>query len=463
MIETRKINLNLVFSIIAALFISFIWVFYARGIRFALFGFFAAVLVLFYSKEIFFLYLFVAFFWYPRYLDLGPLEDLLHDATLIEVGLYAGFIGWLIKSMLLARSKVDVRKIIEVPFFLPLLLFFLGGLIAFLLGNPSERMLSYDLVRENCFYGLILYLLCSKLIKNSSQLNNCITAMIIGGCVLGSRYWYIFKYSPDMITDTAETLRLGGAVEFGKNLFAVHALALADYLSSLATLSFSLFLLSPSCLKRYLGLGALCALSYLLVLTGSRSCWFGTILGLSVVFILATKYSRPHLLRVTLAIFLFTIGCLFIVNSDFLGPELWRRIQSIKNVSQDVSLLDRLEIWKGALMQVFSNPMGLGFEEQYKLGSLTTAHNIYLSIGLAHGLLGLTGFIWFVLVWFKKIFIPLKAGASRDLVSHIGIIGAVLAFLFNGFFDSYNLFFLNISQMWIIFGISVFLLKKNEV
>ena len=288
--------------------------------------------------------------------------------------------------------------------------------------------------------------------------------MIIGGCVLGARYWYIFKYSPDMLADSAETLRLGGKVEFGTNIFAVHALALADYLSSLITLSFALFLLSPLRLKRYIGLGALCVLSYLLVLTGSRSCWFGTVLGLLVVFILSVKYSRMHLLRVTVAIILFTIGCLFIVNADFLGAELWRRIESLRNVSQDVSLLDRLDIWRSALVEVFSNPMGLGFEENYKFGSLfTTAHNIYLSMGLAQGLLGLFGFLWFVFVWFKKILAPLKERASRDLPSHIGIIGAVIAFLFNGFFDSYNLFFLNISQMWLMFGIGIFLLKKNEV
>ncbi|MDD4899757.1 MAG: hypothetical protein PHG68_04090, partial [Candidatus Omnitrophica bacterium] len=85
-----------------------------------------------------------------------------------------------------------------------------------------------------------------------------------------------------------------------------------------------------------------------------------------------------------------------------------------------------------------------------------------LSIGLAQGLIGLFGFLWFVFTWFKKIFAPLKKRVSMDLPSHIGIIGATIAFLFNGVFDSYNLFFLNISQMWIIFGVGVFLFKKNE-
>jgi O-antigen ligase len=287
--------------------------------------------------------------------------------------------------------------------------------------------------------------------------------MGIGGCMLGGYYLYILKHNPYMLYGTKEVLRLGGKIFFGEFKADITCLVLGNYFATLIPLSAAIFLFSASRFKKYTCLLAFFLLSYLLFLTGSRSCWMGAIVSIAVIIILGKKYSKGHSLQFALFISLIIAASLLAISHGVVSEYLLVRIKSLQNASEDVSLVARFKIWAGGLNLLFSNPLGMSFWQFYDLcpNYKTTPHNLFISIGLTNGFIGLFGFIWFIFAWFKKMISFLKFGCSENKIFYIGIIAGMVSFLFNGLFDSYNFCFLNISQMWMIFGAAVWSLRDG--
>jgi len=466
--EKYNIGLYLIFSVIVSLFAVTIWIRRPNYILLSLLILFIFIIILSLSREHILLYLFAAFFWLSRSVYFDPLSpvDFLSGAEEVEILVYIAFFAWITKYAMIGKLKEGLKSILTTPFLLPLILYSFGGINAFLIGKYPEKDIAAILVRKNCFYGILIYFLCSKFIKNTSQFGRFMIAMLVGGCIVGGRYLYLFQYNPSALYGTREALRLGGKITFVSSILNINALGIGTYLATLIPLSAALFLLGGSRFKKYAGLLVFCLFSYLLILTGSRSCLIGAIIGIVMVIILGKKYSKLYSMKVILFLSLIIIGYLLMVSHALLSEFLTTRIESLQYISKDISLLTRFKIWRGSLNLLFSNPLGMSFWRFYNFGFgsiKTTPHNLFLAIGLTNGFIGLFGFIWFVFAWFKKMIGFLKFNHSENKIFHIGAIAGMVSFLFSGLFDSYNFIFLNISQMWAIFGATVFVLDRNKI
>lgn len=467
--EKYRIGLYLIFSVTAILSTVTIWVQKPNVALMSSLILFLFLIILFSSKEYILVYLYAGFFWLSRSVYFNPLSpaNFLSGADVVEILVYIVFLAWLIKNSLLGSLKDSLRSIFTAPFLLPLIIYSLGGINAFLImiqKYPADKDVAVILVRKNCLYAILVYFLCSRFIKNTSQLGRFMIAMVIGGCIVGSRYLYLFKYHPSMLYGTREALRLGGKIAFGKSVLNINALGIGTYLATLIPLSSTFFLFSSSRFKKYIGLFTFFYLSYFTVLTGSRSCWAAAIVGIGTVIILGRKYLKANSIKFTLFIGLIVVGGLLVLNYGTLNKYLLTRIESLRNISKDMSLLDRFKIWEDSLRLLFSHPSGMSFSSFYKYVYLkTTPHNTFLAIGITHGIIGLFGIIWFVFAWFKKMFSFVKTNSSEDKILYIGAIASIVSFLISSSFDSYNYYSLIIGQIWSIFGATTFIFCKKKI
>ena len=457
-----KLDRKHMLVIAAAIFIVFIWARYVSA-PFFIFVFSAGLLIMLLAKEALLFYLFAVFFWMPTSVSYRHFGGFLKFKTLPEVGIYIFFTGWFLKSILTAKVRNVIEDILKTPFSFPLALFFLGGAIAYFLNDNTGWEITQDLFVKNCIYGLTVYILANKIIKTPGQLNKCLLALVIGCFIIGSRYFYFFQIRPEELYDTEESmLRLGGFVKFGKSTFCITSLGLAAYLAAILPISASLFFSKSGVLQKTIEFISFAFFSYLLILTGSRSCWIAAAISTVIVFVLHMKYTKAYYFKGILFLFLAYLGSVTVLGDKMLPEWIFKRVETLRYFSGDMSLLQRVDIWRDSLQLLAFNPLGMGFQKAFNVGSyFTTPHNIYLSIGLTNGILGLAGFIWFVAAWFNGMFLRLGSESISDKAIIIGPIAAIVSFLICGFFDSYNYFFLNISTIWIIFGASSFLLKDK--
>jgi len=436
--------------------------FYATAPYF-IFALSAGLIFLVFAKEVYLLYAYAIFFWVPVVLSYGPLSIIFKGLKVGEFGIYSIFVLWLAKNFMSSTPRGFVRNFFTVPFLLPLSLFFIGGAIANLFANVPDKDLAFVLFRQNCISGPIAYFLCVKLIKDYREAKMCALALVIGGCLLGWRYFYFFQFRPDLIEFTEDTFRLGGSVSFGSALFSITSLGLAAYLSALLPMAISFYLFSLSKVQRYIGFVSFIILSFFVILTGTRSCWIAS--ALSVLFIImlsVKKYTKVSYSKIILLCVLLLAGMIAVLNSGLLSESLFRRMEGLKHASEDTSFTARLLMWQYGLKLLLFNPFGLGFCLKYDLGLYAnTPHNMYLSIAFTNGIIGLIGFVWFIIGWFKKISKSFKLEFITDKVVYIGAMGGIISFLFSSFFDSYNFFFINTNTMWMILGIATAVSVNN--
>lgn len=135
----------------------------------------------------------------------------------------------------------------------------------------------------------------------------------------------------------------------------------------------------------------------------SRSTWLTELVVIPVAAFRYVKQNRKFL-AVVLAIFLGIIG--FMLSS----PQYVKRVQSITNTTTDQSNADRIRVWKSAIVMVRDHPVtGVGqgrFKAHYKKykdkqekQNLTHTHNNFIQVSVENGIIGLTGFLYFVLFY----------------------------------------------------------------
>jgi len=282
-------------------------------------------------------------------------------------------------------------------------------------------------------------------------------ALIIGGCILGLRYFYFFQFRRDVIVYVESSLELmGGYLPFGKDQLSITNSALAVYLSALTCIAAAFCFVGSKRLERLIGLVGFFVLSFCLVFTQSRSTWIATILGVILVIVLCIKYARLNIFKIALFWVFVIAGIVAFLGYGFLTEATTDRMQSILYSSSDVSLLTRFDIWRDSIGMIIYNPLGMGFRSSYNITLGITSHNIFLATGLACGIIGVISFIWLIVGWFKVMIGRMISSAASDKMIYIAAIGGMFAFLFSSFFDSFNYFFIDVSIMWLVFGITVF-------
>ena len=173
-----------------------------------------------------------------------------------------------------------------------------------------------------------------------------------------------------------------------------------------------------------------------LYLTRSYGAWFAISSALAVVFWLKYRknWYRKHL---------FIIIIISIILFSWAG---FSRFEGIKNLDNRSSLASREMIWKSAGLMIKSNPFfGIGpgnFQNKYLEyqkyfppyleWAVPQPHNLFLAFWLEAGVIGLIGFIWLLVLFFRD---NKKAIENNRLYGTL-YLAIILYFLFHGLIDT---------------------------
>lgn len=182
---------------------------------------------------------------------------------------------------------------------------------------------------------------------------------------------------------------------------------------------------------------ALCLLSGAMLMTQTRSAWLGMLAGITVLVLI---WKKRYFLALPL------LGLLVLLVS----PEpIKQRALSFLDI-QDVTLLERVKMWKGGGRIFLDHPLtGAGIDnlaaiypkykdpEESRL-RFTHLHNNFVQIAAERGAIGLLAWLWIWLAYFRAIAqrlrrTPKREGPERALI--IGSLAAVVGFLVAGVFE----------------------------
>lgn len=292
------------------------------------------------------IYAYVAVFWFPipmRYSESGfiPIGMLVSEFVV-----YLIFTFWMATCAFKYRLAEVIKKF-NVPNFTLLSIYIAGAIIAYFSNEFLDQSYAVEFLRLNCFYAFALYLLITNIITDARKVKICLFLLVAGGVVVGLRSWYCFTFQPELTDIGQPVYRLGQAPpSFFGYLLNMHSLALGAYLASLVPLSIGLYLSSNSRIIKFFSIGTVFLFLYLLLLTGTRSCYVGVVLGILATIILSNKYSVPGCRKLLLIAVCCLCFYIFLTARNFLSTELQSRIDDMQYYKDDKSLLERIDIWR---------------------------------------------------------------------------------------------------------------------
>lgn len=208
---------------------------------------------------------------------------------------------------------------------------------------------------------------------------------------------------------------------------------------------------------RYLTGSVSAALFYLFFLAKARGAWIG--LGISMLYI---AFSKRKIWIVLLLV-------LVLSASVLVKTEMTRAIFATGSLSDRVSML-------GTSWQIFAkhpvignglNTFFVNFKkyrnDEWKDKKGSYAHNCYLQMAADTGLVGLSGFLFLIISYFRVVIKALKV-IKDDFYRTVlwGISIGVFAFLVHSFFDT-NLYSLNLATLfWFAIGTSLAIIKVSK-
>ncbi|MFH1671357.1 MAG: O-antigen ligase family protein [Candidatus Portnoybacteria bacterium] len=298
--------------------------------------------------------------------------------NLSEILIYIVFILWLI-------SRPKLREIFkEKKLFYPVLTLFLGLTISTLFS--ADLFVSAGIWKGWFLAPLLLFLVVISILENRRQVRNIIISLALSGLVVALISLY-YWFSGNLTYDG----RLRG--------FYLSANFLAMYLSPILILSLYLYSLAKSRIQKLsLAIGY-----WLMAATIYLTCSYGAFLGLLAACIFLS-FSRRKIIFLLLPV-LFVFILLFPTD----------KFQGFLDFSYP-SIESRLVIWKSAWEILKDHPLvgvGPGMFQKYYLDyqprfdpypewAAPQPHNLFLALWLQTGLIGLIGFIWLLVVFFKK-------------------------------------------------------------
>ena len=462
--EKNKINLFWVFLFLPVL----IWLMlkYASGMKFiAVFS--LLIISSLILRPIYSLLPLVLFFWVPHSLNYLFLEEALVSAPAIEAISYVLLFLYILISAIKKKDFLD--DLLHTPLLGPIFIFIAGSLISFLFGNPDDRTYAYIIFRQNSFYALAIYLLTANIIEDARDATKIMVLLLISNVFLASFVFYSYYFSNNMITVYSASRLSGEFSLHGKTLLNIGCIMLGDQMASVIPLVVAFILLQTKFFYRILNILALAIFSFILVSTGTRGAWFAAVVGAASVVYLLLRHKKGS---VSSKAWIFTASILLLLIILYatqwslqLNTYLADRLESLRYISKDISLLDRIDIWLSGLRAVFEYPLGMGFREVYPLGSFVVyPHSLYVGVLLTSGLLGFVGLFSFLIFWIRKTLIYLKRIDDNSRVFIIGALGSTLAFLTYSIFED-PLYSPDIIMptMWIIWGTVAALWKREFI
>ena len=268
----------------------------------------------------------------------------------------------------------------------------------------------------------------------------------------------------------------------------------AEYLIVPLPIAVSLFFASKNKMKKLLLLIGILAMASSLILTFTRGSYLAFGSALIVMFFLFLASRDINFIKNNKKIFIIILVVIIIITFLFVVPtplnksgtvisEIKSRI-SVTQLTQDSSYKRRIAIWKFTVLMIKDRPLlgsGLGtfkynilryqaeFFDQgqnrtiYPYGFAEKAHNEYLQLWTELGIIGLSIFIWLMVIYFNygiKMLQKTRDDYKRGIL--IGLMGAVVAILVDSLFGFPFHLPASIILFWIVLGLSMVINKDNN-
>ena len=238
---------------------------------------------------------------------------------------------------------------------------------------------------------------------------------------------------------------------------------LGEYLLFIIPFAIAMFLITDKKFWKFvygcITLGSL----FCMVMTYSRGCWIGLILGIGIfVLMLYPKLLIP-------------LGVLAPFSLFFIPQSIINRLTSIGDLS-DSSSSYRVWLWKGTLKMlsdIWPSGIGLGTDAYLECFSLYAydevvaphSHNTFLHVMCESGIFGIAVFVLLLYFVLRQLFITFKEAKERDSkIMSVALISALLGLMVQAIFDNtfynyrmYMLFFAVLSM-----SSSLYALRKEK-
>lgn len=350
-------------------------------------------------------------------------------------------------------------------------LIFLGLVISTL--TNENYLTGLGIIKSWFVLPLILAFMILEEIKNKEEMENIFKALYFSAFIV-SVSGLIYFLQGDLTYD------------FRLKAFYLSPNYLAMFLAPAIFIGNYLIISNLRLIKKHAVI-TLLLISQLIILltiyfTYSYATWTAIILSL---FILAL-IKQANVLKKTVTI-LVLLGLSLVVlitqldNSKFYGLSDWRE-------SSRSSLSSRVMIWKSAGKILRDNPLwGIGpgnfqnkyleYQKYFPLyleWAVPQPHSLYLAFWLQGGVLGLTGFLWLLFIWIKKIVFVIKnktpLGFSlksekqkRDLKKiSLVLLGIMFYVLLHGLADT--TYWKNDLALvfWVVFSLGIIAVKHKD-
>lgn len=382
-------------------------------------------------------------------------------------------LGWFFKALIKDKSFCWKGS----PLTIPLLLYATTFTLSTLFSIDFSRSLNGDIFRCEGLFTLLAYTSLAFLFIN--QVNTQVMAKkLFIGLIICSALVSIYGLFQHFFYDpTAHFLikylptRIGISSTIGNSNF------LGKYLVLVIPLVLSFYLGRHPLVMKVLILTTLLLCLAALVLTFTRASWLSMIVAFSLFLFLAFKNSLLEGGKrsfVTLVVVLVVI--IFFLNihraeKPFLdGGRVYERVMSVFKDERSQGVATRLFVWKRAFRLIKEKPwLGHGpetFEIAFKKDnidymetfhdfvSIDRAHNNYIDIAFAHGLVGLAAYLAVIGSFLVHLMNRLKMAGDRfHKLLYIGILSGFCGYLFN---DLFIFSVVSVSPtFWSLMGLSV--------
>lgn len=350
-------------------------------------------------------------------------------------------IGWVLATcilfwLLLTVSDTDPRAGFT-PIHLLVMLFW--GIASIAAGlSPLKRLAFVGLGKLSLY--LMFFILMARVLRSAKLRSFCITAFLLTALAVSTYGIQQAIFGADALatwvdpaSPTAQSTRVYSYLG-NPNL-------LAGYLMPAVWLSFGAIFVWKRWMPKILAIVMFGMNTACLLLTQSRGAWIGFVIaGLVLVVLLRYWWSAylPKFLRIwALPLMFGGLAGVFVLGFLFVTPFRYR-VGSIFAGSGDSSNAFRLNVWRSVLDMIRDRPIfGFGpgdlvFKRMYPLYSAArfsalSAYSILLEITVEAGLVGLTAFLWLLLVAFNQGFVQLRRLRAMGDPDGFWLIGAITA------------------------------------
>ena len=391
--------------------------------------------------------IFLAIVFLPLYLLRFKIDWL--PVNFLEGWVFLLFLFWIALNEPLREFLRAFQKKYFQSLFWPTVFIFIGLTLSSLFSN--ELLTSAGIWKSWFLFPVFFAFLVFKKTKQKDQLKRILIGLFLSGLVVASIslvYWVFGRLTYD------------GRLK----AFYLSPNFLSMYLMPIWLLSFVLYsYLSRKTTKAFLLLSQLVIL-LAIYLTYSYGAWLAGGLGLFFLFVFFSRFNFLKIILLSVLLIMlvcFVFGC-------FSNQKLQDVFESPRSSWQS-----RLMIWRSA-WQIGQDHLilgiGPGLFQQHYLDyqkhyppylewAVPQPHNLYLAWWLQGGLLGLFGFLWLIIVFFRLAYREIKKNQS---VLMTGLVAVMIYFLSHGLIDTpywkNDFAFL----FWLVIGLSLVEIKLNQ-